>query len=448
MQRISADGVARDDDRGEVPGEARGLTICYSVFLLIAVGRVHELVPSLRSLPIAKVAMALAVIQLLVKWRQLPKLPAIGVPLARNAGFLVALAILLTPVSIWPGASVAFLYQELPVLAATVILSFKVSGNWRQLQNVGRMLVVSALLLALSALAGFQGGRASSGTGAYDPNDLAYVLVSVLPIAISFALNSKTTIRRVLNVTLAITLVVATLLTSSRGGFFGLLAVLGFMVLRPIRRPPLQGTTGKMRRIIPSLFGVLVLAAVIWPNLPFDTRARLASVIMLGSDYNMDADNSHSRSNIWRRNANAVLHRPIGFGINSFPMVDIRTGGQFKAAHNSYLEALVELGFVGFVLFVRVYTLSWRILGSVRRALLAAPHNDERDAMLVFARMLQAALLGSAVAGFFLSMAYSSLLWTLVGTTLGCAAAATRLTEIASRSLSSIPTPVTQHSPT
>src|SRR4029077_668310 len=112
---------------------------------LIAVGRVHELVPSLRSLPIAKVAMALAVIQLLVRWRQLPKLPAIGVPLARNAGLLVALAILLTPLSIWPGASVEFLYQELPVLAATVILSFKVSGNWRQLQNVGRMLVVSAL---------------------------------------------------------------------------------------------------------------------------------------------------------------------------------------------------------------------------------------------------------------------------------------------------------------
>ena len=189
-----------------------------------------------------------------------------------------------------------------------------------------------------------------------------------------------------------------------------------------------------MRRIVPSLLGVLVLAAVIWPNLPLETRTRLASVVMLGSDYNMEVDNSHSRSSIWRRNANAVLHRPIGYGIDSFPMVDISTGGRFKAAHNSYLEALVELGFVGFVLFVRVYTLSWRLLSSVRRALLSAPPNAELDAMVVFARMLQAAFLGSAVAGFFLSMAYSSLLWTLVGTTLGCAAAATRLAEHGSRS--------------
>ena len=54
--------------------------------------------------------------------------------------------------------------------------------------------------------------------------------------------------------------------------------------------------------------------------------------------------------------------RPVGYGVDTFQMVDMRMGGKFRAPHNSYLEVLVELGFLGLLLFIRMYVLSWRAL--------------------------------------------------------------------------------------
>jgi O-antigen ligase len=101
-------------------------------------------------------------------------------------------------------------------------------------------------------------------------------------------------------------------------------------------------------------------------------------------------------------------------------MVDVRMGGKFRAPHNSYLEVLVELGFLGLLLFMRMYVLSWRALQKVRHNLLAGAVSEEQDQVLVFARMLQVALVGNAVSGFFLSMAYNTLLWVLFAVVIAC----------------------------
>ncbi len=91
---------------------------------------------------------------------------------------------------------------------------------------------------------------------------------------------------------------------------------------------------------------------------------------------------------------------------------------------------LVELGFLGLLLFMRMYVLSWRALKRVRQSLLAAVPSEEHDQVLVFARMLQVALVGNAVSGFFLSMAYNMLLWVLFAVVIACASlvAATSIT--------------------
>jgi O-antigen ligase len=77
----------------------------------------------------------------------------------------------------------------------------------------------------------------------------------------------------------------------------------------------------------------------------------------------------------------------------------------YKAPHNSVIQVLVELGFLGAFLFLRVYLLAWRGL--------AFPRAGDADHS-VFCRAIQASLAGNFVAGLFLSQAYSSLLWTLL----------------------------------
>ena len=390
--------------------------MAYWAFLLIAVGRVGELVPGLGSLPLGKMAMGIALTLLIVKWKRLPKLSASSASFSRTAVALVALAVVTAPFSIWPGQSLQFLTQQLPVMAAAVIVCCKISITWNVLRGIMRILVAAAVALALAALSAFHSGRAGA-TASYDPNDLAYVLVSILPLALAFALTARTKVTRLINAAVCAVVLIALLLTSSRGGFFGLVAMLAVMVLIPLKRPQ----DGKSRnRIVLPVAGLVCASMLVWSYLPAETRDRLSSVLQLGSDYNMDVENKTGRSGIWKRNFQAALRRPVGYGIDSFQMVDLRNGGMFKAPHNSYLQVLVELGFLGLLLFVRMYLLSLRALQRVRQSVLAAPPTDEHEQVLIFARMLQVALVGNAVSGFFLSMAYNTLLWVLFAVVIAC----------------------------
>jgi O-antigen ligase len=397
--------------------DLRGLRTAYAAFLLTAVGRIGELVPGLGALPLAKISMGIVAVLLIAKWKRLPKLPAVATPFVRTALALVALAVVTAPFSIWLGQTVHFLTLQLPVIAAAVIVCCKISYTWDVLRGIMRIVVVAAVALALVAILAFHGGRADASVS-YDPNDLAYVLVSTLPLALAFALTVRTKVKILTNAALCTVLLVALLLTSSRGGFFGLLAMLAVLVLLPLRRPPSGGywlpqVRQSRNRIVLPVVGLLCASTLAWPYLPAQTRDRLSSVLQLSSDYNMDSTNRDGRSAIWERGLTAAMRRPIGYGADTYQMVDVRMGGKFRAPHNSYLEVLVELGFLGLLLFIRMYVLSWRALQRVRRSLLAVAPSEQHDEMLVFARMLQVALVGNAVSGFFLSMSYSTLLWIL-----------------------------------
>ena len=396
--------------------ELRGLRIAYALFLLTAIGRVGELVPGLGSLPLAKISMGIGVISLIAIWKRLPKLRAAATPFARTAIALVGLGVITAPFSVWPGATLLFFTVQLPVIAAAVIVCCKISYTWDLLRSIMRLLVVAAVGLSLVAILAFHGGRASAGDS-YDTNDLAYVLVSTLPLALAFTLTAKTKAIILINAGVCTLMLAALLLTSSRGGLFGLVAMLAVMILMPLKRP--QRGKSRNRIVLPAV-GLVCASMLVWACLPAQTRERLSSVLQLGSDYNMDTTNKDSRSAIWGRGFNAVLERPIGYGVNSFPMVDIRMGGRFRAPHNSYLQVLVELGFLGLLIFSRMYVLSWRALQRMRRSLLALAPSEEHDQMLVFGRMLQVALVGNTVSGFFLSMAYSVILWVLFAAIIAC----------------------------
>jgi O-antigen ligase len=396
--------------------ELRGLRIVYAVFLLTAIGRVGELVPGLGSVPLAKISMGIGLVLLIAKWKQLPKLPAVTTPFSRTALALVGLAVVTAPFSVWRGMTFAFLTVQLPVMAAAVVVCCKISYTWDVLRGIMRVLVVAGVALGLTATLAFHGGRASA-SDSYDTNDLAYVLVSILPLALAFTLTAKTKAKMLVNAAVCALLLFTLLLTSSRGGLFGLVGMLAVMVLVPLRRP--QGGKSRNRIVLPVV-GLVCASMLAWSFLPGETRGRLSSVLQLENDYNMDTTNMDSRSAIWKRGFTAALQRPVGYGVSTFQMVDVHMGGKFRAPHNSYLEVLVELGFLGLLLFIRMYVLCWRGLQRVRQSLLALAPSEEHDQMLIFARMLQVALVGNTVSGFFLSMSYSVLLWVLFAAAIAC----------------------------
>ena len=384
---------------------------CFWAFILIAVGRLGELVPGLAALPLGKISLGLALLRLIIRWHKMPeKTPAIK-KLAKTAVWLLVVAILCCPFSIWPGASLQFLVQQLPTLLATIIITHCMCRSWRLVRGTLLVVTLSGLVLARAALSSYSGGRAEANT-MYDTNDLAYVLVTVLPIVLAFAITARTTVKRVIFIGIGGVILGALLLTQSRGGFLGLLLVVFLVCCMQIRAPK----EGRKNRKFLSLFLMVVLGVLVWTQLPHDARERFATVLSLSNDYNLDPTNDKSRGQIWTRGFHATMDRPVGYGPWAFGMVDYKYGGRMMAPHNSYMEALVELGVLGLILFVRMYVLSWRGLARARARLIAGKNGSgDQEEQIVFARALQISLAGNAVAGFFLSMTYATVLWLAFG---------------------------------
>jgi len=158
----------------------------------------------------------------------------------------------------------------------------------------------------------------------------------------------------------------------------------------------------------------LALAAVVWTLLPSSARERLGSVVSLSSDYNTDLKIKGSRAAIWKRSTLAALKRPIGYGIDTFSAVDGANGGQYRAAHNSAVEVLVELGVLGLVLWLRLFWLGWR---GITPPAMAPPESGPRRnnwrEQVVMAHAVRLSLFGLFIAGFFLSQDFSTVLWQL-----------------------------------
>lgn len=411
--------AAASNDLRERPGAAE---YGFWFFLAIAVGRVNQLIPGLSSLPLAKLAIAIAgAAFLLEKKRPLPALSTDGRRLLRTGIGIACLAALLTPISIWPGSSVHFVLYELPPLVASVAIGCSMRRSWKSLRGTLAVLLLCGFVLGAMAVLYHGHGRADDGNTEYDPNDLAYVLVTVVPLGLAFFSLSKSRIRKILYAVVTVISVAALLLTESRGGLLGFVAVLILTVLLPIGVAPVGSSDKRLRGARASLAAVLVIAAagwVIWGQLPRSAQERYMTLLHINHDYNSDLTDVGGRESIWMRGVHAFVARPIGYGPQTYQMVDLRFGGTFKAPHNSYLEALVELGPLGLALLLRAYLLALRALQRTRSSMLAGSgQSTEQLERAVLARALQYGVMGNMVSGFFLSDSYSILPWTIFGLT-------------------------------
>lgn len=392
------------------------------MFIVVAVGRVTDIVPGLAGLPLVKVALGLAFIALISRWKILAPLGKASNTILRLALSLAILAVLSIAFSVWPGQSLVFLTGRMPIIVLAVILISKLACDWQTLRSLSFALLVAGVILSVPGLLNFSGGRMSIHS-MYDTNDLAYVFVALFPLALGFAFTSTTRVRKLVYFGIAALFVVAVMLTSSRGGMLGTIAVLIVVALdRGKLAPATVDARGvrKSRRppVFASLMAFALIAVASWPLLPAETRERLSSVLSLESDYNMSAQTG--RVQIWKRGIRALGERPIGFGVDAYAMVDLRYGGKMFTAHNSMVQIAIELGVVGFALYASLYLAVWRGLGRARAVLakLATPDADEQQ-QAVTCRMLQASLVGNLVAGMFLSSAYFLVHWIAISLAAG-----------------------------
>jgi hypothetical protein len=388
-----------------------------STLIVLAVGRVGELVPWLNHIPLVKVVFVLAIISAIRHRKDLASTTWKSIPPAKLTVFLMGIITVSILFSVLRSATFALITNWVTLVVITLILTINASRGWTSVKTMLHATVFAALILTIAAFRTNLEGRAGYSSN-YDPNDFAFVMVGLLPLVVTFGIISKGK-RRLLYFGIAFFLALAMLFTQSRGGFIGLIFdIIAMTFLLPVAwRGQLRFRTSKSQ-VIARVVLVALIGAVGWQSLPETARARLETITSLGSDYNANSDTG--RIAIWSRNLPYAIHRPWGYGAGTFETVDgLFGGGRYQAPHNTYLQALIELGVAGFGLFIAI------ILSTLRYLYVPADTEPENhtdavpDEPRAFARALATGLLGLCISGIFLSELYAFVFWTFV--TLSCA---------------------------
>jgi O-antigen ligase len=400
--------IARISEKKSAPA----YVIWTVILIAVMVGKVADWVPGLSWVPLVKIAFLFAAISAYRSHRALPQVRIRSSKIIRAAFAFLALAIVSFVFSIYKSETLKESLYIL-ILLLSIMLVLKVAQNRSDVEKLLFGFAAAGVSLSVGLVLNFGGGRAFIN-GNFDPNDIAYALDTILPIVL--ALRPRQSRSGWLLVSaLAFVVIVSILLTGSRGGAIGLCVVVAAATAFPLSRDQSGGLKKfSIRRTLTRCAILVLTGAFAWGYLPADTQQRMATLVNLSNDYNADATENGSRLLIWKQDIGMVLKRPIGYGLGSAELVDGLAGGQYRTAHNSFVEALVELGALGLLIYIRALHTTWRELGRIIMVAQYPAAGDEEQRAALYARALRTALAGNLAAGLFLSQAYSAGLWMLV----------------------------------
>jgi len=374
-------------------------------YLFVSVGRVHELLPQLQSLPFGKISLLMALLGVLFSEKE----KAYETPRTRIVNvlwMLLFLALMSVFISVWKSQSI----QEIKGTVLTLFfIVYFIYLSCRTLQDVTyfiNILIIIAVVLSVSALQ-VKGMDRVSVSNMYDPNDLALVITTILPLSIVKAL-SVTGTHRIILTTLSLLMIFAIILTGSRGGFIGMAGVFLYILFSKI--PNKEGRLQKrfqLKKIFILLF-VSVLVVILSPDNYWD---RVETIFNPQQDYNVSSE--RGRITLWKQGLEIIASRPYGVGIGAYPAAQgMLMGGYYQTVHNSLLLIGAELGVLGLFLYLLLYKYAFGYLSEAQNL---ARNGETAFAIRInyLSLSLKAALVGFFLSSFFLSQSYSPVLYTI-----------------------------------
>ena len=241
--------------------------------------------------------------------------------------------------------------------------------------------------------------RVFGPAGSYieDNNALALALITVIPIIWFLKLQAK---RKWLSHSLVILTVligIAAAGSYSRGALLAGGAMLFFLWLK---------SQHKFR----SGFALLLVIPLLYTVMPEEWFNRMDTI-----DNYQEDDSAMGRINAWQFGLNVAKDNLLGGGFIVFtPKMFLTYAPEpldFHAAHSIYFQVLGEHGFIGLALFLLLLVMAWR---TGTRILKFSKTNPDLKWASDLAAMTQISIIGFAVGGAFLSMAYYDLYYDLL----------------------------------
>jgi O-antigen ligase len=386
-----------------------------AAFLMVAVWRFQDLWPIFGKLQ-APILLELALAVMLVTSLNGPRNPKwIKSRVLVFPFLLLAIMIVGLPASLWTGRSFIFVTKD---FAPTILLMLGVAVSVRESEDIEWLAFCHLIGASVYSMWSYlfvsvgSDGRLAGGIH-YDANDLALLLVSTLPFALYFLRPAVATWKRLFALGSLALYLEMIIKSGSRGGFLALIAVIVYIVLAfrfiPVRL--------RITAVSVAFLAIAVLGGARYWNM-------MQTITNPEDDYNMTSE--IGRKAIWKRGVGYMITHPLlGVGVNDFEQAEgtlsaisrqyaaAGRGLKWSTAHNSFVLIGAELGFGGLVLFVAMIGTSVSRLARIKGGPGGDPGVNPEDT--IFAQTLIASLIGFCAAGFFVSAAYFSYLYYIVG---------------------------------
>ncbi|MEE4311339.1 MAG: O-antigen ligase family protein [candidate division KSB1 bacterium] len=229
-----------------------------------------------------------------------------------------------------------------------------------------------------------------------DPNNLAIVLVTAVPISVSLIKTEKRLISKIILAAIGMAILITINLTYSRGGMLALGVVLMALLYN------------ERKNKVFAVISVIVLIIVVY--LFVEKLSHYQKLLRLVTE-----DQSFiQRYRLYRGGIRMFLDHPVfGVGLGNFIVWSTRYTGLIMAlyAHNIFLHIGAETGIGGLLAYIFIFYLAWR---SVKKAGTVAMEKNN-PVLLNYAFGIKVSLLGFTIAGLFLSQHFNKALWVILG---------------------------------
>jgi O-antigen ligase len=373
------------------------LLLCALTFVIV--GRPNDYIPALIPLRLALVGTALTVLATLLSYRATLPSPFRHRETKLYLAFFFAMCFGI-PFAVHRGVSfdlVIAIYSSNVIFFLLFVTHVTTRERFRQITYV---LLVSGFLFSLIGMlkGQFQSDRLVTAGGMYDPNDVAYVELSLLPFALCVLLGRSGTAGKALALASALLGVLVALYTGSRGGLLGLLTFVSlFLWLR----------LGSVKAIHKGALLVLLVFAAVLNSDKIDVE-RYLTLTDLENDYNLSEE--WGRKDVWKSGLLIFLRDPLtGVGAENFGRAigDYRQERgllpKWQAPHNSFVQIIVEIGIFGAVAFGLLISSSLKTFSRVRRT----KDPTGVDETPLWGGALFIGFVAQLVSAFFLTMGYS-----------------------------------------
>lgn len=352
---------------------------------------------------------------------------AYNAPFAAMAAGVTIVALLVTKdkVSLGRDGVVAALIVLILWMVITTVFAFDRSGSMQQLNKVLKIQLMTLIAVAVLherrlldafiwvnvlslGFYGFKGGLYTIATGGagrvWGPpggfiegnNELALALVMTIPLMYYLRhISTRKWVRHALLLTMLLS-VASALGTQSRGALLALSAMGALLWWR-----------GHNKAV--TLIPIVVVGIAVFVLMPESWHERMSTI----REYEQDGS-AMGRINTWGVMLDIAKDRITGggFAIYATEVFKRYTEHRVLAAHSIYFQMLGEHGWIGLFLFLLLWVMGWRKAGAIRRLARSPQVNDPSLATL--AGMCQVSLIGYAVGGAFLSLAYFDLPYNIL----------------------------------